>query len=124
MGEKNLFFLKKSLQIELMVFSDVLAVLFEELFCLKEKKMLHMICTAANRQKWSELDIFEGILKVTFKANTWALCNVNKTLCLWTFQLIWFFFFPYMPSDVQVLNVFVSVFSFVNGINIVTWGLA
>lgn len=51
MGEKNLFFLKKSLQIELMVFSDVLAVLFEELFCLKEKKMLHMICTAANRAK-------------------------------------------------------------------------
>lgn len=39
MGEKkNLFFLKKSLQIELMVFSDVLAVLFEELFCLKEKR--------------------------------------------------------------------------------------
>lgn len=30
------------------------------------------------------------------------------------------FLFPYMPSDVQVLNVFVSVFSFVNGINIVT----
>ena len=50
-GKKNLFFLKKSLQIELMVCSDVLAVLFEELFCLKEKKMLHMICTAANRQK-------------------------------------------------------------------------
>lgn len=40
MGE-NLFFLKKSLQIELMVFSDVLAVSFEELFCLKEDKMLH-----------------------------------------------------------------------------------
>lgn len=37
-GKKNLFFLKKSLQIELMVFSDVLAVLFEELFCLKEKR--------------------------------------------------------------------------------------
>lgn len=41
MGEKNLFFLKKSLQIELMVFSDVLAVLFEELFCLKEKDVAH-----------------------------------------------------------------------------------
>jgi hypothetical protein len=40
MGE-NLFFLKKSLQIELMVFSDVLAVSFEELFCLKEDEMLH-----------------------------------------------------------------------------------
>lgn len=40
-GEKNLFFLKKSLQIELMVFSDVLAVLFEELFCLKEKDVAH-----------------------------------------------------------------------------------
>lgn len=40
MGE-NLFFLKKSLQIELMVFSDVLAVLFGELFCLKEEEMLH-----------------------------------------------------------------------------------
>lgn len=32
--------------------------------------MLHMICTAANRQTLSELDIFEGILKVLFKANT------------------------------------------------------
>lgn len=31
-----------------------------------------------------------------------------------------FCFPPYMPSDVQVLNVFVSVFSFVNGIDIVT----
>lgn len=69
MGE-NLFFLKKSLQIELMVFSDVLAVSFEELFCLKENKMLHMICTAASQQRRSELDIFEGILRVTFKANT------------------------------------------------------
>lgn len=37
MGE-NPFFLKKSLQIELMVFSDVLAVSFEELFCLKENE--------------------------------------------------------------------------------------
>lgn len=49
MGE-NLFFLKKSLQIELMVFSDVLAVLFEELFCLKEIRC----CTGSVLQQVSK----------------------------------------------------------------------
>lgn len=39
-----------------------------------------MICEVANQQKWPELDALGGILKVMFKANTWALCNVNKTL--------------------------------------------
>lgn len=46
---------------EFMVFNDVLAVLFEELFCLKEKKMLHVICTAANQQSdlsWIYLKVF------------------------------------------------------------------
>lgn len=49
MGE-NLFFLKKSLQIELMVFSDVLAVSFEELFCLKEMRC----CTGSVLQQVSK----------------------------------------------------------------------
>lgn len=36
--KKNLFYLKKSLQIWLLVFSDILAVLSEELFCLRDKR--------------------------------------------------------------------------------------
>lgn len=60
MGEKNLFFLKKSLQIELMVFSDVLAVLFEELFCLKEKRC----CTGFVLQQIGKSDLSWIYLKV------------------------------------------------------------
>lgn len=75
-----------------MVFSDVLAVLFEELFCLEKKRCCTWFVLQQISKSDLSLDIFEGILKVKFKANTWALCNVNKTLCLWTFQLIWFFF--------------------------------
>lgn len=54
------------------MFSDVLAVLFEELFCLKEEKKMFALGLHSGRPGRSSLalDIFEGILKVTFKANT------------------------------------------------------
>lgn len=57
------------------MFSDVLAVLFEELFCLKEKRCLHMVCTLADQE--------EAVLRWIYLKVFWKLCSrLTPELCV------------------------------------------